>query len=82
MKKLTVFLTLCLFVFAAHANDIEKEKKAIQNVIQTAYIDGIHNLGDIEDIRKGFHPGFNLLGVNNQNSLTKFPIYTDRKSVV
>ena len=81
MKKLTVFLTLCLFVFAAHANDIEKEKKAIQNVIQTAYIDGIHNLGDIEDIRKGFHPGFNLLGVNNQNSLTKFPIYTWIESV-
>jgi len=39
----------------------EAEKTAIKNVIQMAYIDGIQNYGNIEDIRKGFHPGFNLL---------------------
>ena len=39
----------------------DAEKTAIKSVVQTAYIDGIQNYGSIEDIRKGFHPGFNLL---------------------
>jgi hypothetical protein len=81
MKKVSLFLTLALFVFAASANEVEKEKQAIQQVIQSAYIDGIHNLGDVEDIRDGFHPGFNLLGVNGNDQLTKFPIYSWIESV-
>jgi len=81
MKKVSLFLTLALFVFAASANDMDKEKQAIQQVIQSAYIDGIHNLGEVEDIRNGFHPGFNLLGVNGNDQLTKFPIYSWIESV-
>lgn len=81
MKKVSLFLTLALFVFAASANDTDKEKQAIQQVIQSAYIDGIHNLGEVEDIRNGFHPGFNLLGVNGNDQLTKFPIYSWIESV-
>jgi len=81
MKKTILLFALLAFVWAAHADDAEKEKQAIQQVIQSAYIDGIHNLGDIEDIRKGFHPGFNLLGVNANNQLTKYPIYSWIQSV-
>ena len=81
MKKVSLFLTLALFVFAASADDMDKEKQAIQQVIQSAYIDGIHNLGEVEDIRNGFHPGFNLLGVNGNDQLTKFPIYSWIESV-
>jgi len=81
MKKTGILLTLVLMVFVASATDVEKEKQAIQQVIQSAYIDGIHNLGDVEDIRNGFHPGFNLLGVNGNNQLTKLPIYSWIESV-
>lgn len=81
MKKTALLLTLVFFAFATFASDIEKEKENIQQVIQSAYIDGIHNLGDVEDIRKGFHPGFNLLGVNGNNQLTRFPIYSWIESV-
>jgi hypothetical protein len=76
MKKLIVFAVFMIFTAAAAiAQDIEKEKQEIKNVIQTAYVDGLQNKGNVEDIEKGFHPGFNLLGVN-QNMLTKYPIYS------
>ena len=43
-------------------NQQEKaEKTAIKQVVKTSYIDGIQNKGNIESIRKGFEPGFNLL---------------------
>ena len=33
----------------------------IVKVIEEAYIDGIHRNSDIEAIKKGFHPSFNML---------------------
>ena len=68
-----IFLFPC-FSFSQVATEGSEEKK-IQKVIQTAYIDGLQNLGDMKKVHEGFHPGFNLLGVRN-NMLTKFPIYT------
>lgn len=53
----------------------------IRKVIESACIDGIHNLGSIDDINRGFHPGFDLLILRN-NSLSKLPIYTWIESVV
>jgi hypothetical protein len=67
-------LVFCAFNFI-QAQETENEKKEIQNVIQTAYVDGLQNKGNVEDIVDGFHPGFNLLGVRD-NMLTKFPIYS------
>lgn len=67
---ITVFAVTTLF-----AQESEQEKEAIKNVIQTAYVDGLQNKGNVEDIEMGFHPGFNLLGVRN-NMLTRFPIYS------
>jgi len=60
------------FLLTAQA---EKEKEAIKKVIQSAYVDGLQNNGKVVDIQKGFHPGFNLLGVRG-NELTKWPIYS------
>ena len=76
MKKL-IFLTLVIFLASISliAQDSKSEEDAIKEVIQTAYVDGLQNKGNIEDIEKGFHPGFNLLGVRD-NMLTKFPIYS------
>jgi len=53
----------------------EKDKEAIKKVIQTSYVDGLQNKGPVSDIEKGFHPGFNLLGLRNDD-LTKWPIYS------
>jgi hypothetical protein len=54
-------LIMVLSAGPASALQENAEKAAIESVVQTAYIDGIQNQGDIEDIMKGFHPGFNLL---------------------
>jgi hypothetical protein len=53
-----------------------KDKEKILTTIEKAYVQGIQNVKEIENIEKGFHPGFNLLGVNQNNQLTKLPIYT------
>lgn len=74
MKKLfTLFLLLsiCAFVFA---QDVEKDKEAIKNLILTAYVDGLQNNGDLDATREGFHPGFELLVFKN-DMVSKFPIY-------
>ena len=55
-------------------NDVNIEKEDIKKLILSAYIDGIHNKGEISQIEEGFHPGFNLLILSN-NRLEKLPIY-------
>jgi hypothetical protein len=76
MKKGLILIVFTIIsVSLIHAQDIDSEKDNIIKVIQTAYVDGLQNKGEVKDIENGFHPGFNLLGVNN-NMLTKFPIYS------
>lgn len=48
-------------------------EEAIKALVQTAYVDGLMNLGDLEKTRAGFHPDFVLLGVQD-GKLTRFPI--------
>jgi hypothetical protein len=71
MKKILFAITLLAFGVGLLAQDTDKE--LIQKVIQEAYVDGIQNRGDIETIRNGFDPGFELLGVRD-NKLTKLTI--------
>jgi len=74
MKKLStliLILCMCSFVFA---QDIEKDKEAIKNLVLTAYVDGLQNNGDLDATREGFYPGFELLVFQN-NMISKFPIY-------
>jgi len=54
----------------------QDEKEAIKKIIDASYVQGIQNKKNVENIEKGFHPGFNLLGIDNQGNLTKYPIYT------
>jgi hypothetical protein len=49
------------------------EEEAIKAHVQTAYVDGLHNLGDLDKTRAGFHPDFVLLGLKDGN-LTRLPI--------
>ena len=56
--------------------DILKDKELIKQVIQKAYVDGLCNNADVTAINRGFHPGFNLLGVGKGNIMWKYPIYS------
>ena len=49
------------------------EEEAIKALVQTAYVDGLINLGDLDKTRAGFHPEFVLLGVQDEK-LTRLPI--------
>lgn len=75
MKKAS-FVILTMLIASLTTVNAQNEEQAVKDVIQSAYIDGIHNLGDITAIEKGFHPGFNLLIKNKNGQLVKFPIYS------
>jgi len=77
MKKL-IFTAFSLAALMAGAVGQTQESKnheeAIKQVVQSAYVDGIQNAGDIEDVEKGFHPGFEML-IRQDNLLNKLTIY-------
>jgi hypothetical protein len=52
-----LFLLLLLPTMAIAQND----EASVKQVVASAYVEGIHNRGNIDDIRKGFHPSFNML---------------------
>ena len=61
--KTTLFAlltTLCILVSPMSAG-AEDADAAIADVIQKAYIQGIHIYGDVDAIRDGFHPSFVML---------------------
>lgn len=39
----------------------QSEEETVKKVVSSAYVEGIHNRGNTDDIRKGFHPTFNML---------------------
>ena len=51
-------LTLFTILFALQLVVAQSDDQAIKQVVNTAYVGGIHNGGPIDDIRKGFHPAF------------------------
>jgi len=79
----SVLFTIILIIplFAQNQADPAKEKDAIRKVITSAYQEGISNKGDVEAVRSGFHPGFNIIGMNKNNSIWKYPIYSWIESV-
>ncbi|MGM0566255.1 MAG: nuclear transport factor 2 family protein [Bacteroidota bacterium] len=67
---ITLMMALATLIVSAQ----QEQEEAIKQTIQQAYVDGIQNRGSIEEIKAGFDPGFNLLGVDQNNELTKLPI--------
>ena len=80
MKKL-MLITLLASTMALSAQEMEKDKEAIKNVIQTAYVEGLQNEGDVKKIDSGIHPDFVLLGIDKGNDMWKYTI-TDWKANV
>jgi hypothetical protein len=83
MKKMILF-AFCLIMTMAGAvsaqQNPEQDIKDIKQVIQSAYVDGIQNNGEIEAIEKGFHPGFEML-IKQDNLLNKLAIYNWLQSI-
>lgn len=72
MKKFLFFVFALGFSFNAIAQ-IDAEKEAIKQVIQSGYVDGLLNYGDTEPTRKSFHPDFYISGLKD-NALTRYPL--------
>ncbi|MDI6846019.1 MAG: nuclear transport factor 2 family protein [Candidatus Saccharicenans sp.] len=68
----TLMAAMLLFSSTAKAQPTEDEE-AIKALIQSAYVDGLQNSGDLEKTRAGFHPDFVLLGLRD-GQLTRLPI--------
>lgn len=70
---ITAFLMVMLsgYLFVLAQDDPEEE--AIKALVQTAYVDSLINMGDLEKTRAGFHPDFVLLGLQ-EGKLTRLPI--------
>ncbi len=69
-----ILMLFCSQPAHAQAGSFSDEEKAIRAVIQSAYVDGLQNWGDIEKIRAGFHPTFELLSKTKDNEIQKLPI--------
>ena len=58
MKKIIFLLlavSMCAFATAQEAD--KNGKEAIKKLVLTAYVDGLHNNGDLGATRNGFYPG-------------------------
>ena len=75
MKKMFFVLVFILILLTGIFAGVtqENEKEAIKKRITTAYVDGLLNKGDLEETRKGFDPGFNLL-IKGNDRVNKWPI--------
>jgi hypothetical protein len=65
--------TILLLVVCHLAFSQATDEASIKQVVTSAYIDGIQNRGNIDDIRKGFHPSFTMLRLMN-NEIKPLPI--------
>ncbi|HEY0743347.1 MAG TPA: nuclear transport factor 2 family protein [Chryseosolibacter sp.] len=61
------YMLSILFVSCALLSFAQSDEEAVKQVVTSAYVEGIHNRGNVDDIRKGFHPSFNMLRlINNE----------------
>jgi hypothetical protein len=67
------YIITTLLIVSAMLSSAQTDEQAVQQVVQTAYIDGIQNRGNVEDIRKGFHPSFTMLRLL-ENQIKPLPI--------
>jgi hypothetical protein len=56
MKNLII-----VFLLIGRAALAQSDEALVKEVVNSAYVSGIHNGGPVADIRKGFHPTFQML---------------------
>jgi len=72
---LTVFFAFIISGISQAQDFVSADQQAIMDVVQTAYVEGLQNEGDLEKVDSGFHPGFELLGIGKGDQMWKLPIY-------
>lgn len=74
---ITILAGAALFVLAfaleASAQDASRDEAAIKEVLETAYVEGLHVLRDEAAIRNGFHPDF-IMSVNDGEGVILVPL--------
>lgn len=63
MKFLTTIFAMLMAFGICTANGQDAER--IKDVINKAYVEGIHNNGDLNDTRNGFHSEFQMIAMRN-----------------
>lgn len=74
MKRIILIIAVIAISATSFAQDITKDKEAIKKAIQTAYVEGLQNEGDMDKIDSGIHPDFNLIGIGEENKMWSLPI--------
>lgn len=83
MKKVTTLVCIVLIAFPLFAQkSLEKDKEEIKKIIQSAYVEGLQNEGDMEKIDAGIHPGFNLIGIGEAGKMWSLPIEDWKKKTL
>jgi hypothetical protein len=82
MKKGILLTQLLLLTFVLFAQETDKEINDIKNVIQTAYVEGLQNEGDLKKIDSGIHSEFNLLGIEKGIGVWSLSIEDWKKSTL
>lgn len=85
MSSIKFFIAIILLAILSSysfAQDNAKDIETIKATIQSAYVDGLQNDGDVDKIDKGFHPDFNLLGIGKNNQMWKLSITKWKEKVV
>ena len=73
-RSVVAAVLIALLVVPASARaQAAGDEEAIRALVQTAYVDGLQNLGDLEKTAAGFHADFVLLGLRD-GKLTRLPI--------
>lgn len=76
MKSLIIAVSVMLLATSAVTAQTADDKEAIKKVIQTGYVDGLQNFGDMEVTKKCFYPGFFITNYNPANNqINHTPIY-------
>jgi opacity protein-like surface antigen len=78
MKSLIIAVSVMLLAASAVNAQVVDDKEAIKKVIQSGYVDGLQNFGDLEVTKKCFYPGF---FITNYNQINHTPIYNWIESV-
>lgn len=58
---------------SASDGTLQQQKQRVQQVVQSAYIDGFANLVNVPAMEKGFHPSFEMLWLQ-QGTVEKTPL--------
>lgn len=71
MKIVSALFALIMVILTINVKGQDSE--SIKDVINKSYVEAIHNNGDLNDARKGFHPEFQMFALRN-GTLSKISV--------